>query len=389
MESMKTFAANLDDGLYAESYNQCKSDYWCEPLQYLAMKAYEAGIAPDDKTLAKRESHYLQKFQIHPEEVSPRAQRVKNFAHDLYALEKVFDHFGMPIDGPDAVTVEKAFTVGTLRAAFPEYYDAMIVMGILASTELLDVLVSHSDTANRTVFDHITLAETAGDRSTGLAGEFTAFAETNVVLANAPVKVKKFGQVLKASDEAIQNASLPVFQRTLERIGQQLMIDVIDFAMDVTLLGDGTAGSASATASGVSGAPTFADWVSILYAFSIGYKPTDFIATSTVLAKMVTTIPEFKDPFAWGPRAFQVSGTPVSAFGLNPHRWDSLGSSGWATTKVLLIQADRALSQYNNGGLKSENFRIVQGQFSGVTTSLSTAFAIWDSAARRVGTGWA
>jgi hypothetical protein len=381
---MKTFVANLDDGLYLESYKVCNSEYGSEPLQYLAMKAYEAGIAPSDKELATREQHYLRKFNIDDSQPS-RVRKAKQYAHDLYALEKVFEHFGVPIDDPES-TVDKAFTISTLRAVFPEFYDSLIVAGILAMP-LLDVLVSHSETSNRTVFDHITLNETAADRSTSLAGEFTTFSETNITLANAPVKVKKFGQALKSSDEAMQNASLPVFQRTLERIGMQLMIDITDFALDVLLLGDGNSGAASATAAAVSGAPTFADWTSLIYAFAIGYQPSDFIATSNALTKLVTTIPEFKDPFAWS-RPFQVSGVPPSVFGLNPHRWDSQGSSNWATTKVLVIQRDRCLAQYNNGGLKSEQDRIINGQWALVTTSLSTAFAIWDPASRRLGTGF-
>jgi len=386
MESMKTFLANLDDGLYKEAKSlEIKSDYGSAPLQYLAMKAYEAGIAPSDAELRDREKAAMLKFDV-PETDLTRAAKVKQYAHDTYALEKTFEACGCPLWGADAGTVDKAFAVNTTRAIFPEFYDSQIVAGILAMP-LLDVLVSHSETANRGVFDHITLSEAAADRSTGLAGEFTTFTETTVAATNAPIKVKKFGQVLKASDEAIRRSNLPIFARTLERIGMQLAIDLTDFAMDVLLLGDGNSGAATAVAAAVSAAPTFADWVSLLYNFGIGYNPTDFIATSTVLTKMVN-IPEFKDPFAWS-RPFQVSGSPPPVFGLTPHRWDSLGSSGWATTKVLVIQRNLALVQYSDGGLMSEQDRIINGQWSMVVTSINTAFAIWDSAARRVGTGWA
>jgi hypothetical protein len=384
--SMKQFVANVDRHIYDEG------DRWVGPqgekvgaMRYFAAKAEEAGIAPEDKELEKREQHYLRKFRVPVETMWEREEKIKAYARDSYAIEAIMTDLGVPPKGPDAATVGKAFTVSAVQAIFPIFYDTIVVAGLLAQP-LLDRLVAMTTQVNSGTADHVVMNENSWDRATGEIGEWTRFPELAISASNAPVVLKKWGGILKASDEAIRRARLPIFQRGLERIGRQLANDLTDFAMDVLLLGDGNTGSTAATVPTVTtSSPSYFDLVATQINFPIGYQPTDLIATGTQWLKLLN-FPEFKDPLA-GFR-FQGSGVPPTPLGMNLWRWDSLASSGWATSKVLMLEAERALAMYTEGGVSSESNRIVNGEWSSIKTSIYAAFAILDTNARRIGTGW-
>lgn len=386
---METFVKNVDRHIYDEGVNWTgPQGQKTDPVTYFCHQAAKEGIGPETKELEKREVHYLRKFQV-PEFATKRAAKIKDYAKKSWYVETCFKDCGVALRGPEATTVAKAFSVTSTQAIFPIFYDNMIVAGLLAQP-LLDRLVAETVQVNSGSADHVVMNENAWERATGQIGEWTRFPEMSISATNAPVTLKKWGGILKASDEAIRRARLPIFARGLERIGRQLANDLTDFALDVLLLGDGNtgtalSGSADIQASAVTGSPVYSDLVALLLLFNVGYAPTDLIATRESWLDLLN-MAEFKDPLA-GFR-FQATGVPPTPLGLNLWRWDSLASSGWATTKILMLQADAALVQYQEGGITSESERIINGQWQQVATSIYTAFAILDRDARKLGTGW-
>lgn len=389
--SMDSFVKNVDKNIYTEGANASSPDGMkTNAVRFFCGKMADDGIGPDDKTIAKREKHYLRKYKI-PEfaEHTPRALDVKEHAFNTWYVEEIFKHLKMPLTGAETPTVAKAFTVTSVQAIFPIFYDTAIIAGLLAQP-LLDRFVSQAIQVNSGTADHVVMNENTWERSTGEIGEWTRFPEMSISASNAPITLKKWGGILKASDEAIRRARLPIFQRGLERIGRQLANDLTDFALDVLILGDGNTGTALSGAADIqaaatTGAPVYKDLVDLLLLFKIGYMPTDMLATKEGYSRLLN-MPEFKDPLA-GFR-FQANGVPPTPLGLDLHRWDSLASSGWATTKILMWQRDISLIQYSEGGITSESDRIVNGQWQQVATSLYTAFAIADREARKIATGW-
>lgn len=395
---METFIRNVDKELYKEGANwRGPEGQKTSPVRYFCAKAEFEGIGPEDKVLEKREKHYLRKFKVpEPLEATPRAEKIKGYARDSWYVESIFKELGIPLRGPETPTVgqcfggaAKGFSVTSVQAIFPIFYDNAIIAGLLAQP-LLDRLVSDTVQVNSGTADHVVMNENTWDRATGEIGEWTRFPEMSISATNAPVTLKKWGGILKSSDEAVRRARLPIFQRGLERIGRQLANDLTDFALDVLILGDGNTGTALSGAADIqaaasTGNPTYADLVATMLLFKIGYQPTDLLATKESWLDLLN-MPEFKDPLA-GFR-FQANGVPPTPLGLNLHRWDSLASSGWATTKILMWQDDISLIQYQEGGITSESDRIVNGQWSEIATSLYTAFAIADREARKMGSGW-
>jgi hypothetical protein len=389
--ALDTFVKNIDKHLYEEGANWSgPGGEKTTPVKFFCTEAAKEGIGPDDKTIEKRERHYLRKYKV-PEfyEHTDRATKIKEHAYQTWYVEEVFKALKTPVVGPETPTVAKAFTVTATQAIFPIFYDTAIIAGMLAMP-LLDRLVSQSVQVNSGTADHVVMNENTWDRATGEIGEWTRFPEMSISATNAPIILKKWGGILKASAEAIRRARLPIFQRGLERIGRQLAIDLTDFALDVLILGDGNTGTALSGAADIqaaasTGNPTYFDLVSTFLLFKIGYEPTDMLATKESWLDLLT-MSEFKDPLA-GFR-FQANGVPPTPLGLDLHRWDSLASSGWATTKILLWQRDIALIQYSEGGITSDSNRIVNGQWEEIATSLYTAFAIADREARKLGSGW-
>jgi hypothetical protein len=386
---METLSKNVDRGLYKDAVNWSGPEgQKTDPITYFTHIAAKEGIGPDSRALEKREGHYLRKYHV-PEFAVNRQSKVKDFARKSWYVEAFFKDHGIAVRGPEAATVGKAFSVSSVQALFPVFYDTMIVAGLLAQP-LLDRLTAETVQVNSGSADHVVMNENTWERSTGQIGEWTRFPEMSISATNAPVTLKKWGGILKASDEAIRRARLPIFARGLERIGRQLANDLTDFALDVLLLGDGNTGtplvgSGDIQPAAVTGSPVYSDLVALLMLFNVGYAPTDLIATRESWTDLLN-MAEFKDPLA-GFR-FQATGVPPTPMGLNLWRWDSLASSGWATTKLLMLQADAALVQYQEGGITSESDRIINGQWQEVATSIYTAFAILDRDARKVATGW-
>jgi hypothetical protein len=414
MQSSNTardFARSIGPQFHSDMYLEAKS--WrdhngnnCQPISWLAAKLREKGIGPEDKELEKRQEHYLRKFQV-PEWADERRLAVKAFADDTWFIDKLFEAAKVPQYGPLAPqageafnpgqSVDKAFGVSTLLTVFPFYWDTMIQEGILA-VPLLDVLVMDTTTVNSGTAVHALLNETVQDRSPGETAEFGTFQEIRVSVTEDPIKLRKFGSIINISDEAMRRMRIPVLQRFIARHGRQIGIDMTSFAMDVIINGDtaqgGILGAAPTVGAQVAGTPNYGDWVNGITNFPIGYEPTDFIFTQTGLRKLLT-VPQFEDPLAgFRFQAEGLAGLPM-VMGLMPHRWDDNKSTTWNAgavgtgTSVLMVQRNRALSMYQDGGLATESDRVINGEYTQLKSSWILGFAKFDIFAATLLTGMA
>lgn len=391
--SMELFAKSLGKDFYQEAqaargpYGELPSE-----IEFFASKAEEAGYEPNEARIQARCEALCARVGIGPEQHRRRA-KAYNLCRDTDAMWEMFaeasiDPFDDYAPSVDQIKGVKAFGVnGSIQNAFPVFYQSQIVEGILA-TPMLDRMVAQTVQVNSGSADHVGLTDTAGQRRLYESGEWAQAVELNLTYSSTNVPLKKFQGKLNSSSEAVRRARLPLFAAMVRRIGEQLGIDIVDFALDVMIAGHGSAplgGAATTVATSVTGSPSYADFLSLLFSFTDGYRPADILASATVLAK-VLALPEFKDPQAGF--SFQRTGTLPTPLGWMLHRWDSTGSSNYATTKVVVWQQDAALVQYNEGGIETETGRIIDNDYNSLVTRLYTAFAVWDRAATRVGTGW-
>jgi hypothetical protein len=422
-EFARRIGPTFHDGMYmeAKSWRDPETGANCQPVSWLAAQLRAKGVGPEDQELSKRQAHYLREFRV-PEWALDRTAEVKAFAEDSWYLERIMQAANVPMRGRlapeagDAFTRsgpridpaflpgegmgQKAFGVSTLLTVFPFFWDTQIQEGILA-VPLLDILVMDTTTVNSGTAVHPLLNETVADRSPGETTEFGTFQEIFVSVTEDPIKLRKFGSLINLSDEAMRRMRVPVFSRFIARHGRQIGIDMTSFAIDVTINGDvaqgGTLGATptiSPTVPAIAGSPTYADWVGMLTDFKIGYEPTDFIFTKAGLRKLLV-IPQFEDPLAGF--KFQNQGVLPEVMGLMPHRWDDNKSSTWnpdtvnqgTGTGVLMVQRNRSLQMYQDGGLSTESDRIINGEYTQLKTSWILGFAVWDRESARFSTGWA
>lgn len=397
--SFAAFVEDFDGGMHQEALNYKDAEgRQCMSYQYAAAKARECGFYPDEAVRKKRQEQYLRKLKV-PEWAENRAQRVKAYADDTWFLQEYFKQYKVDITNPcsdfepDAL---KAFQVVPAElTVFPFFWDTQIVEGILA-VPLLDVLIMDTVTVASGTAVHAVMNETLQDRQMGETGEFASFQEVNISSTESTLRLKKFGGLITVSDEAMRRQRVPVFARGIARIGRQIGVDMTDLAIDILLNGDGTYGgtgaAATAVAAAVAGTPTYTDYVKLFMNFNIGYEPTDLVLGRNAI-QLLLQIPEFKDPLAGF--KFQNQAILPEAFGLMTHRWDSSGSTTWSagvagdSTRALVVQRQRALIMYQEGGLSTESDRDVKSESTVVKTSWYLIFAIWDGDARRVGTGFA
>lgn len=392
--SLETLAKALGKDFYAEAKATTgPQGQKVDDVRFFGWQAEKNGFEPDAGELKQRHTELCERCHIGPKDTY-RAEKAWQLVQDTAAMWEIFKDAKLDPFSEYAPKVDeiknisgKAFGVGTVQNVWPVFYQSQIMEGILA-TPMLDTMVAQTVQVNSGTADHVGLTDAAIHRRLGESGEWARGVELNLSYTNAVIALKKFQGTLKASGEATRRARIPIFAAAVRRIGQQLGIDMTDFALDVMIAGDGTTlgGAATTEAADTPGAPDYDDFVDLLLGFTDGYVPTDAIAHASVLAN-VFQINEFKDPQA-GFR-FQATGAYPSPLGWNLHRWDSLGASNYAATKLVVYQRNLALVQYNEGGIEQESDRIIENDYSLATTRLYTGFGIWDRAAVRVGTSFA
>lgn len=398
--SMQSLIKTFDDGSYheAKQWRDPETNIAAKSFEWHAAKARAEGVYPEKDELKRRETHYLKKFQVEQEDwdgLTDRAIQIKAYAADTWAVERQLKEIGIETRGRFADSVDKAFGTSLALTIFPFYWDMSIQEGILAEP-LLQYLVMDAVNVNTGTAVHAYMNETEADRTVGEIGEFTTFPEVYVSAAESTIRLKKFGGIIHYSDESLRRQRIPVFQRGVARIGRQIGIRMTDFALDVIINGDsqigGAFGAATTVAAGVSGAPTYTDWVTLATEAPIGYDYTDFVFSKAGLRKALGIV-EFKDPLA----GFKFQSTKVipEIMGMMPHRWDSaytgspLNTVTGNATSVLMFQRNLALTMYEDGGLNSESEREIDGGWTKFATSWWIGFADWDRNAVRVGTGFA
>ncbi len=374
--SMQALLANLDKGFYRDAKSQGRG-----PLRHLAVLAEERGLAPEGDEREGRQKKYLEEFRV-PEMHwhGPRAERIRKFADDSWALSRAFAEIGLKIRGPEADTLEKVFAVGTSTSLFPVFVDSQVVAGILA-TSLVPSMVAEESSVTSHVVDHITMAETEAGRQTAKSAEAARATVLQVTTSDQSVKLNKYMASLDVTYEVLRLQQMNVVSIFLRRMGQQIGIDETDDAIQIAIAGDGNAGSAVVdTDAEVSGTLDYDELVRLALAFSVGYEFRVAITNATQL-RTILNMAEFKDPMAGF--NFQRTGTLPTPMGAAWNRWDSTGSAAFSTDRILALDNRIAMIQYTEGGLLTESDKLIDRQFEKTVVSKWTGFGKLDYAATK------
>lgn len=397
--SMEQFSKGLSQDFYAEGRNyRGPQGQKLSEIQWFGWKAKEAGWEPDTKTLDRRTDEICEQIKsLQPNPNAPLTPTVlkqaRELAEDTSAMWEVFEKAQIDPYSEHSPTVgeldglkSKAFGTTSIEGVFPIFYQTQVMIGLLARAPL-ETMIAATTQTNGMNADHIGLTDTTTQRRLGESGEFARGTEQTLSYTNARIALKKFQGALISSDEARRAARINIFAIASQRVGEQLGIDVFNFGLDVLLGGDGTTlGPAiTAVAVAVPGTPAYADFIAHMFAYTDGYEVSDALGHAQVLSNILL-MSQFQDPMAGF--NFQRTGQLPTPLGWNLHRWDSLDASNYAATQLITWQRNRALVQYNWGGIEQETERAARNGFDTNILRFWTGFSIWDRAASRKGTGW-
>lgn len=400
---METLSKALTNGRDWYAEQKAYNETWgvqTDCLNYFAWKAREEhGIGIENAAdLERREKMFLRRFNVKDGEWN-REQKVRQYAHDSWIVEKYYAEHDCPIYGPHAPALSKAQTTGPLAAAFPIFYESNVWAGRLENPILPRIVTNTITNTASGVAEHVELTDTATTPSGAIETvEGARGAQVSVTFRSRQIPLKTFKYETLASYKALSRIRLPILAQLYQRVGRRFEYLLSEFGLDVIILGDtssvtlesgasGTASNAAETeAADTAGTPDYDDALDLYFKFDEGYSPNLGIASGPVLQNALN-IAEFKDSQLF---TFARDGGDITFLGVPHVRWDSKGySSGYTNTKLLWMDTSGGLTQYTDGGILSESERLISEGWEKTVISLDIAFAVNDAEAQKVGTSWA
>lgn len=364
----------------------------CTTLQYFSALAAAEGVGPSDRELREAENYWLREYKVDEKSSPGRAEKIKAFARDRWAVEAVMAEHGVQCRGAHPSTVHKAFTTDATLVVFPFLWDSAIERGTLAEPVIDKLIMMDVPSTNSLSADHASITDTDANAGITLSGEGVPASEGRLTYTHTTIKLTKIAYAERASREALEFSRIPMWETFLMRVGERLMIAICDLGIERLIAGDnGGAAAASTDAAGVLNTPVYTDLLASEFAFAMGYKPETIVGTKEAMRKILA-FPQYQDPDITGLQ-HQVSGNLPTPLGMDLTRWDYTGrATSYKTTnagdKLLMGQRSKGMIKYTNGGVRTNTSQIVRGDWTRVGADIYTDFGIWDRAAWRVLTGW-
>ena len=285
----------------------------------------------------------------------------------LTAVEECLQEAGIKAFGARTDTIEKFFQFSDTDVLFPDYIADRVYAGMLKESLVAEFSMGET-VIDSTNFHKIYLNDVEADRRLGEVGIAEEFGETKIIVAKESIYLTKYGRYLTVAYEDIKYQRLNVFDRALQRVGQQIRIDQTDDMVYVLINGDGNSNTPGTTAqpaaTGVIGVADVIEWAT---AMATPYKCDKFIAKKALLNTYYTTLADFDNPMTtFGfmgvelPRAFE---------------WDrSVVTSDY----FLGVDSRYAIEHITTGAVLTEVEKVIRKQIQGTAISHRDGFSIFD-----------
>ncbi len=275
----------------------------------------------------------------------------------LDAFQRQLKRFDIKVSGAGSDTISKFFESTGSSALFPEYVSRAVAQGANDSGIIDEIIASKTDIAS---LDYRSITTDLGD--TDYCDEIeqgAAIPETNIVLSENLVPLKKRGRLLRASYEAIKFQRVDVFTVALKQIGAYIAKAQLKDAVSV-LLADvdelATAGDKLA----------YGDLLALWGEFQ-EFDMNVLLASPDMTLDMLS-INEFKDP-ATGLN-FQGTGALGTPFGAK-----LLRSSAVEAGTVIALDKNFALEMVTAGGVLVEYDKLVDTQLERAAVTAISGFS--------------
>ena len=297
----------------------------------------------------------------------------------LDAFQRQLKRFGIKAKGEGSDMVAKFFATTDSSVLFPEYVSRTVRQGMEEQDILKDIAASVTKIDSMD-YRSITSVPTEDEKSLMKVGEGAELPQTVVRTQNNLVRLHKRGRMLVASYEAIKFQKLDLFSVTLRQIGNYIMRQHLQDAVDVIVNGDGNNNAAQSLSvgtgpiSGTAGTLTY-DQLCEFWAQLDPYEMNTLLAPSDVVLKMLK-LEELQNPLTG--LNFQGTGKLTTPLGANLIRTSAVDAG-----KIIGLDKNYALEMVQAGDLTVEYDKLIDRQLERAAITSITGFAkIYNDAAK-------
>jgi hypothetical protein len=295
----------------------------------------------------------------------------------LDAFEQQMKAYGLKVSGHEISLVEDFYKTTSSKALFPEFINRNVRLGMEMGRnecQLSDLVATEIQIPSMS-YAAFSAASDAGEKGAFRVGQAASFPTTTITLADKSITLAKVGHKFSATYEVIRRQTVDQLAVHLKLIGRKLRKNMVAWALDTIVNGDGNSNPAS-----VFDQPTldYDDMVDFDAEF------TDFAAMVWVATKAGITailkLAEMKDPQAGF--NYQRTGNMVTPFGITLRRHDDV-----AANSIIAVDKGFALEKITEAGSNLvETDRVIDKQLEDATISQNIGFSkiytdasmVWD-----------
>lgn len=349
----------IDIGLYSDALKEGKTlSMWLEEE-----KSQKLG----------KQSSYL---GLTRSEVIEKKKALKDSGQDIpyEALDECFEKAGIKAFGKVTDKVDKMYEYSDIDVLFPEFVNNRVYAGMLAES-LVDQLIAFETVLTDSIdYRKIYIDDAEEERQTGIVGIGAELAETMITVADQSVKLKKYGRYISMAFEELKYQRLNLFGVVMQRLGQQIQIDLTDDLMVAIESGDGNSSTTPGTtvAADTSGTVAVADLIEFFTCLPTPYKMTDLIGRKALLVELFTALVGMYNPMT----AYGVPGLNIP----NIHEWDRQITSDY----YLGIDKRYSVEMVTTGGVQTDSESFVKKQIKGTGIWHLASFGVIDENANAI-----
>lgn len=298
------------------------------------------------------------------EKLDPSENYIGTPLEGLDAFERQLKRFDIRVSGPGSDRIEKFFQRAQSTALFPEYVSRAVHQG-MTQADVIDDIVASKTQIEGMDYRSVASVPTDSDLEIRQTNENVTFPETNVVLQENLVHLRKRGRMLCASYEALRFQRLDLFTVMLKQIGAHISTQLLNDAITIITNGDGNGNAATQHAVATDGTLAYGDLVD-LWSYISPYKLNTIIAPTTQIMKMLN-MPEMKDTAAG--LNFHATGKMITPLGAKLIHAPMMNSA-----RLIGLDKNYALELVQSGDVMTEYDKLIDRQLSRATISAIVGF---------------
>ena len=278
----------------------------------------------------------------------------------LDAYQRQLKRFAIKVSGPESGTVEQFFQSSSSAALFPEYVARAVGQGMESGGKIEDLVAGVTRIEG---LDYRSISMGAAAPAPDETAEAAQLPTTDIRTNAQLVKLRKRGQVLAASYEALRFQKLELLTVALRQIGAYIAAAQKKDAVDTLINGDG---SQEGIAFVTGGAPGYADFIGLWGKLSPFTLNT--VAAGTAMMQKLLQVPEFKD--AQAGMNFQGTGKLCTPLGAK-----LLHVPDMPENKIVVLDKSCALEMVQSGGIVTDYDKPIDRQLERAAVSVTCGFA--------------